>query len=557
MVHRPALPFIVAAFSLAILVGLLTAGPAAAQPGPGPGDRGATDPVDDAGDLPVAYRAPVEGPVIDGFRPPARPWLPGNRGYEYATSPGQVVVAAADGKVLFAGTVARTRHVTLLHADGLRTSYSYLASIEVSRGQQVLAGTTLGRAAYTFHFGVRDPEGTYLDPGHLIGSDEVLRARLAPHDEESIVAAARALLGDERSLLGNLAAAAGSATYWVGEQVTEGAVRGRDLVVAAGRSALDGLTWYVGRPLAAGGALLDLSADLLAALTTPECTPSEAGVDPPRGDRVAILVPGLDAGPDGGPIGELDLRALGLVPDDVVLFSYGGGRIVPDDSDPGWVAGLESSPHNDADAHRSVEESADLLARLLVDIARERPGATLEVFGHSLGGLVALEAVARMAAEADAPRLRLVTLSSPHGGSLLAESIDVLGSLAGIAEAFELIGRPEVGEPVLADLAAGTRRLVPVGVEALSLAASGDFFVPAGSAELDGARTVVVDLVGTDAHGDLVGNRDTTREINLFLADQPSACRSLAQRLSNVAAPFLIESAHQLVTAFGLLGYLG
>ena len=179
MVHRPALPFIAAAFSLAILVGLLTAGPAAAQPGPGPGDRGAADPVDDAGDLPVAYRAPVEGPVIDGFRPPARPWLPGNRGYEYATSPGQVVVAAADGKVLFAGTVARTRHVTLLHADGLRTSYSYLASIEVSRGQQVLAGTTLGRAAYTFHFGVRDSEGTYLDPGHLIGSDEVLRARLA------------------------------------------------------------------------------------------------------------------------------------------------------------------------------------------------------------------------------------------------------------------------------------------------------------------------------------------------------------------------------------------
>jgi len=159
-------------------------------------------------------------------------------------------------------------------------------------------------------------------------------------------------------------------------------------------------------------------------------------------------------------------------------------------------------------------------------------------------------------AETDAPRLRLVTLSTPHGGSLLAEGLDLLGALVGVAEAFHLGGRPEVGEPVLADLAVGARRPVPAGVEALSLVASGDLFVPAGRAELVGARTVVVNLLGTDAHGGLASHRDALREINLFLADRPSACRSLAERLGGVAVPFVVESAHQQVTLSGLLGYL-
>ena len=39
--------------------------------------------------------------------------------------------ASADGTVVFAGPVAGTLHVTLRHADGVRTSYSVLAAIEV------------------------------------------------------------------------------------------------------------------------------------------------------------------------------------------------------------------------------------------------------------------------------------------------------------------------------------------------------------------------------------------------------------------------------------------
>src|SRR5438309_10248638 len=78
---------------------------------------------DDAG-----YVAPVDAPVVDGFRPPPQPWAPGNRGLDYATTPGAEVHAAADGEVVFAGAVADGLHVVVLHPDGIRTSYSFLGS---------------------------------------------------------------------------------------------------------------------------------------------------------------------------------------------------------------------------------------------------------------------------------------------------------------------------------------------------------------------------------------------------------------------------------------------
>src|SRR5688572_15830060 len=77
-------------------------------------------------DPPPAYAPPVDAPVVDPFRPPAGPFGAGNRGLEYGTPPGTEVRAAADGTVVFAGSVAGTRHVTVKHADGLRTSYSFL-----------------------------------------------------------------------------------------------------------------------------------------------------------------------------------------------------------------------------------------------------------------------------------------------------------------------------------------------------------------------------------------------------------------------------------------------
>lgn len=118
---------------------------------------------------PVTYRPPVEGPVTDPFRPPPRPWMAGNRGVEYSPAPGTPVASAGPGTVIFAGPVAGTLHVTVAHPDGLRTSYSFLSSISVVRGRVVEGGALLGRSGPVLHWGVRDPDGNYLDPMSLLG----------------------------------------------------------------------------------------------------------------------------------------------------------------------------------------------------------------------------------------------------------------------------------------------------------------------------------------------------------------------------------------------------
>ena len=125
----------------------------------------------------VLYRAPVEGIVVDPFRPPEHPGAPGNRGLEYATRPGSPVRAAAPGVVTFAGQVGSGRHVTVAHADGVRTSYSFLAGITVRAGQAVGAGVVLGTSGSSFHFGARIGEA-YVDPAALLGIAG--RARLVP-----------------------------------------------------------------------------------------------------------------------------------------------------------------------------------------------------------------------------------------------------------------------------------------------------------------------------------------------------------------------------------------
>ena len=68
---------VVLAVVLAALVGLAPSSPAAvaaavaSRPPPGP-----------------VYRPPVDGPIIDHFRPPACSWCPGNRGIDYAVAAG-------------------------------------------------------------------------------------------------------------------------------------------------------------------------------------------------------------------------------------------------------------------------------------------------------------------------------------------------------------------------------------------------------------------------------------------------------------------------------------
>jgi murein DD-endopeptidase MepM/ murein hydrolase activator NlpD len=128
-------------------------------------------------DRPWPYVWPVDVPIVDDFRPPASPYGPGNRGLEFSTNPGTPVRAARAGTILFAGQVGGRLFVTLGHVDGVRTSYSFLASIFVRRGDWVLTGQYVGLSGPVLHVGARVGMA-YVDPAILFGANT--GARLIP-----------------------------------------------------------------------------------------------------------------------------------------------------------------------------------------------------------------------------------------------------------------------------------------------------------------------------------------------------------------------------------------
>lgn len=138
---------------------------------------------------------PVPGPVVRGFDPPSRDWLPGHRGVDLAAPVGSGVRAAASGRVSVAQVIAGRGVVTIVHGE-LRTTYEPVrASVRV--GQRVDAGDVIGTveaghcAAGCLHFGLKRGD-EYLDP--LGGSD----VRLLP---ESAVAVARRLAAERAAAL--------------------------------------------------------------------------------------------------------------------------------------------------------------------------------------------------------------------------------------------------------------------------------------------------------------------------------------------------------------------
>lgn len=115
---------------------------------------------------PWPYVWPVEAPIVDEFRAPPNRFGPGNRGLEFATSIGQVVVAPRHGVVTFAGQVAGDLFVTVLHPDGVRTTAGFLASVAVRRGHRVATGQAIGTAAARLHVSARIGDA-YVDPAIL------------------------------------------------------------------------------------------------------------------------------------------------------------------------------------------------------------------------------------------------------------------------------------------------------------------------------------------------------------------------------------------------------
>lgn len=133
----------------------------------------------------VTYTQPVHGPVVDPFRPPETFAGPGNRGLEYGNPLFVPVVAAADGRVRFAGPVFGNGTVVIDHADGVRTTYNGLTDLWVGGGQQVRQLDGIGLAGTNVHFGALRGN-VYLDPQILIDASDVeTRARLVPIDRNA------------------------------------------------------------------------------------------------------------------------------------------------------------------------------------------------------------------------------------------------------------------------------------------------------------------------------------------------------------------------------------
>jgi len=85
-------------------------------------------------------------------------------------------MASGPGTVSFAGPVAADGlFITIQHGGGISTTYSYLSQVDVSRGDRVAQGQSIGASgrghpgeAPGLHFGAK-LNGEYIDPRLLLG----------------------------------------------------------------------------------------------------------------------------------------------------------------------------------------------------------------------------------------------------------------------------------------------------------------------------------------------------------------------------------------------------
>jgi hypothetical protein len=506
------------------------------------------------------YVPPVDAPVLDPFRPPTSRFGPGNRGLEYATAPGTPVAVVADGKVTFAGSVAGSLHVTVLHDDGVRTTYSFLARVDVVAGQRVQQHDVVGTTAGSLHLGARRGD-SYFDPASLFGSGPV-RVRLVPFDEPPGKGE-----GGERSAIGQLIGGVGGLL----EDATgvAGAVGGwlRD----GGGQLLRTLDHY-GRRFTFPMAMLDAPFTLWQAwgrarrASERPCSADQVVPPPPAARRIAVLVAGLGSHSGSSTVDDVRTDQLGYAAPDVLRFSYAGGR-VPDATD-GFGA-IPTSTYDAPETQADLRATGRRLADLVEQVAGAAPGHPIDLYAHSQGGVVARLALIELEGRhgtAWLERIGLVaTQGSPHGGADIATAVYAVSSTgvgSTILDAFgaatdqelddESPSVVQLGETsdVIAELA---DHPVPDGIDAISVAARGDLIVPVPRSAAPGMDEVVVPLAGPDAHSDLPGSAAATRELGLALAGLPPGCQSFGEALLDQAVGEGISLVEDMAGAAGFL----
>jgi hypothetical protein len=396
----------------------------------------------------VRYTPPVAGAVLRGFDPPATTFGAGHRGVDLVAEPGEAIGSAADGRVVFAGSVAGEVWVSIVHADGITTSYGPMTDLRVRTGQDLTATEVLGRLAAGGHG--PDDLGVGLHWGARMGSRYV--------DPMSLLE-----VGVPRPSLIGVGAWRGTAHAVTPYEPWEG-----------------GRWWGLG--------------------TTGSPTAERPGFAyaPSPNHLVTLAGFGTDSNTE-----VVDPTHLGYDPRSVTALSYAGRH---DD------AGAEADPRRDqlpyrpSDTWGDPRESAAVLAEQLRAQAIREPGRAVDLIGHSKGGLVIMWYLLEHHDPYDRtlpPVGSVVTIASPLDGSDMATVVNevarapVVGSAVRSAQDrgwlwgdqrrvdAPAVGAMAVGSASLWDLAvawedaleAGTAGPLATGTRVLNLGGSRDGIV--------------------------------------------------------------------------------
>ncbi|MEX2553932.1 MAG: M23 family metallopeptidase [Actinomycetota bacterium] len=128
---------------------------------------------------PGRFIGPVDGQITERFKMLPNPYAAGShRGIDFGVPAGSPVRASGDGTIQFAGPVGNDGlFVTIRHDGGLETTYSYLSTVDATKGQEIRQGAMIGFSGEghtgsgkpALHFGAKR-DGKYIDPELLLMS---------------------------------------------------------------------------------------------------------------------------------------------------------------------------------------------------------------------------------------------------------------------------------------------------------------------------------------------------------------------------------------------------
>jgi triacylglycerol esterase/lipase EstA (alpha/beta hydrolase family) len=467
------------------------------------------------------WTRPVPGAVLRPFDPPESRFGAGHLGVDAAAPPGTAVVAAGPGVVSFAGSVAGGRHVVVAHADDLRTSYSFLASISVRRGEQIRAGqflgTTGGRGSghdgTVLHVGLRRGD-TYLDPAALFGPPDLTAVvHLAPTSEPP---RPTGTASERRGLLAGLVGAGravlhvSAAAFEAGERVLTDAFPVQTAVVRGVR------TWFDQRG---------------------SCDAHAPPADGEGGSNHRVmLVAGIESSlVPGRPSLALPARELGYTANEITYFSY-----APD-----------ARAYEPRDTEGPILLAARRLAAQLRALQRREPGREVDLIAHSQGGVVVETFLTRIYDRGDAtypPLGTVVTLAAPHRGAPLADAAAAIRASRTGDDVLQ--GVPTARTPAVRDLATGSPLMqrnaaepLPELVDLTTIGSATDLLVPGNRATRPGARHTTLVPHALNAHAGIVRDPAALASVRAALEKRPLPCRSFLATVAGEVVPTVVAGA--------------